>query len=538
LSAIIERHRKHGATPVAEPADPATRIETGPARLRAALEELGPTFIKLGQMLATRPDVLPPAYVTELARLQDETTPVPFADLSAVIRSELGADPAELYGSIEETPLAVASIGQAHRATLKDGSPVVVKIRKPGVSRYVEQDLAILDELVEVAAREWQWVQDFGIPALLDSFSRTLRAELDYRSEVEHAERFRQNLADDPVVHIPVIHEDLSSSRVLTEQFASGMRIDDTAALDAAGVDRSALADAATRTVLQMVLVDGFFHADPHPGNLFVREDHGLWLIDFGMVGELDDDLRGHIMLLVLALQTSDADMVLRRLLKIAPARGTIDRRRLRSDVVHLMETVGGDSFAEMSMVDFFKQLTSMVRRHRLELPGEVSTLLRMLVLTESSAVVLDPGFHLGQVLSEVGSEALLANLGPQAVAKRLGKGGLQATQLALDLPDRALRLLDDYEARGIEVRLNTEDLEPLVERIESTADRMIAGITMSALIVGVSGVVARGVGRAGRWQGPLTAAAGAGAGLLGTYVLAGAGVARSGRRFVKKLRG
>lgn len=509
----------------------------GPEGLRRAFEELGPTFIKLGQMLATRSDIIPPEYATELSRLQDEITPVPFEDIRSVIHAEFGADPGDLFAEFAETPLAVASIGQAHGARLHSGEEVVVKVRKPGVLRQVETDLTILRELADVLTREWKAAVDLGIPALVEHFDRSLRHELDYRNEAANAERFRENLADDPAVFIPTVHGDLSGARVLTEQRVGGMRIDDTAALDAAGVDRPALADAATRTIVQMVLIDGFFHADPHPGNLFVREDHNLWLIDFGMVGELDDQLRAEILLLVLALGNHDTEGVMRRLLRIAPPRTTIDRRRLHSEVVRLMDTVGGSNLADMSMTDFFSQFMGMVRHQQLELPGEVSTLLRMLVLTESTAVVLDPEFHLGRVLREVGTEALADNLGLRQLIERAGSKGLRAAEIAADLPERGLRLLDEFEANGIRVQLDSEDLEPLVERIESAADRLIAGITMGSLLVSIGGVVATGKGRAGRLRDPIMLVAGGAAVTLGTYITAGAGVARQGRRFIKRLR-
>jgi ubiquinone biosynthesis protein len=526
-----------GAGPVGPGNGAEADAVSGPEGLRRAFEELGPTFIKLGQMLATRSDIVPPEYARELSRLQDEITPVDFEDIRAVIQAEFGAGPDELYAEFSEQPLAVASIGQAHRARLLSGEEVVVKVRKPGVLKQVETDLAILRELADVLTREWDAAVDLGIPALVESFDRSLRHELDYTNEAANAERFRQNLADDPAVFIPAVHEDLSGARVLTEQFVGGMRIDDTDALDAAGVDRPALADAATRTIVQMVLVDGFFHADPHPGNLFVREDHNLWLIDFGMVGELDDQLRADILLLVLALGNHDVEGVMRRLLRIAPPRTTIDRRRLHSEVLRLMDTVGGSNLADMSMIDFFSQFMGMVRHQRLELPGEVSTLLRMLVLTESTAVVLDPEFHLGRVLREVGTDALFDDLGLRQLIQRAGSKGLRGLEIAADLPERGLRLLDEFEANGLRARLDAEDLEPLVERIESTADRLIAGITMGSLLVSIGGVVATGKGRAGRFRDPIMLVAGGTAALLGTYITAGAGFARTGRRFIKRLR-
>lgn len=509
----------------------------GPVRLRLAFEELGPTFIKLGQMLATREDILPPAYAHELSRLQDGTDHVPADRILEVIRRELGSDAHELYARFDEEPLATASIGQTHRAQMHDGREVVVKVRKPGITEEVYADLAILRDLASVAAKETRLAQDLDIVDLVASFDASLRRELDFTVEASNAQRFAKNLADDPVVHIPDVFPELSGSAVLTEEFASGLRITDTAALDAAGLDRPALARAAARTVVRMVLVDGFFHADPHPGNMFVREDGGIWLIDFGMVGELSDASRGDILRLVVALGRHDPDAVTRALLKIAPPRRRVDHRVLRADVSRLMETVSG-ALAEMSMIDFFSQLTGMLRRHHLELPAEISTLLRMLVLTESSAIVLDPAFHLGEVVGEVGRTALLDTMSPRTLAGHLFGEGERMARIAADLPDRLLALLDDYEARGIDARLHPEDLESLVERVEGTGDRVIAGITMSALLVGIATVLAGSDGRVGRLRDPLMLLAGTATGVLGVSLAAHAGPVRSMRRAVKRLVG
>ncbi|EWS82384.1 ABC transporter [Brachybacterium phenoliresistens] len=533
FAAIVRRHRHEHGRGASAP-QPGGEAPSAPVRLRLALEALGPTFIKLGQMLATREDILPPAYARELGALQDGAAAVPFSDIRAVLRAELGADAEHLFAHLEQTPLASASIGQAHAARLADGREVVVKVRKPGVSSQVEADLAILRDLTEIAAREWELAERYGLPALVASFDRAMRRELDYRIEAESARAFARNLADDPLVRIPAVIDELSTARVLTEERATGMRIDDTAALDAAGLDRRALAQGATRTVIRMVLADGLFHADPHPGNMFVQPDGRLWLIDFGMVGELDEDTRGELLWLLLALGRHDADAVMSRLLHLAPPRGTVDRRRLRADVRSLMETVSGN-LAEMSMVDFFAQLTGMLRRHALQLPGEVATLLRMLVLTESTATVLDPGFRLGAVLEEVGYGALFEQWGVHALSRRLTGAGLRSAHLAADLPERGELLLEDFEAHGLRVRLDAQDLEPLVERVEVVSDRVIAGITMSGLLVALGSVVATGAGPAGRWRDPIMLAAGGATSLLGAYLMAGAGPARGARRAVRR---
>jgi ubiquinone biosynthesis protein len=507
----------------------------GPERLRTALEELGPTFVKLGQMLSTRRDLLPEDYVRELTELQDSAAPVPYEAIAASIRRELGADPHELYASFTETPLATASIGQAHRARLEDGTEVIVKVRKPGVTAKVRADLEVMKQLAALAAREWDLARDVDAEALVDGFDRMMRGELDYRTESAHAEQFRQNLADNPAVRIPLVIEELSTSEVLTEEFVIGRSITDSSGLDAAGVDRRALAHTATDALIRMVLVDGFFHADPHPGNLFVAEDSTIWLIDFGMVGRLSAGVREDLLWLLLAMSRRDEEGIVAALLRLAPPRRGVDRRRLARDVANLIEAISSHPLAEVSISRVIEQIYALMRHHRLQLPAELSAMLRMLVLTESAAVVLDPDFHLDTVLQEVMPVALVELLSPEALLRRLSSVGMQALRAGHELPARAIRLLDDYEAHGMDIGIHADDLDRAVSRLEGTADRLIAGMALSAMLVGIGSYVSAAPGRRSQLRGPSLLGAGGGAALLALYLAASAGPARRAGRLVQR---
>lgn len=508
---------------------------SGPVRLRQALEELGPTFVKLGQMLATRNDLLPAAYITELDRLQDAVGPVPYEQIAEVIRAELGAPPEEAFASFETQPLATASIGQTHRATLHDGAEVVVKVQKPHVDEDVLADLDILRALAEVAARESALARDIDLVGLEIGFDRTMRQELDFRTEADNADRFAQNLGTRTVVRIPRVHHELTTARVLTEQVASGMRITDTAALDAAGLDRTELAAQATRAVIDMVLVDGFFHADPHPGNMFVRPDGKIWLIDFGMVGRLSEAVREDILRLLLTLSHGDREQTTAALLRLAPPSRRLDRRALTRDIGALIDRLRARPLAETPLSDIVEHLMGILRQHRLQLPPDVSALLRMLVLLESSAVILDPGFHVSAVLSEAMPIAIMQLMSPEGLARRSAATALQAARIGGEIPQRLERMLDEYDDHGIDVRLHAEDLDRLVDRLEGTSDRLIAGMTMSALLIGVSTTLASGTGRAGRARDPFMLAAGGLAGVLGAFLAAGAGPGRTIARALRR---
>ncbi len=271
-----------------------------PEHLRLALEELGPTYIKLGQVLSTRPDLLPDNYRQELVALQDDAKPVAATQISEVIHCELGGPPSEVFASFELKPLASASLGQAHAATLRDGTEVVVKVRRPHVVEQVAEDLETLRNLAARASRRSDLAADYDLVGIAEEFAHTLRAELDYLQEGRNAERFAANFLNDPTVRVPRIYWETTTSRVLTLERMHGIKVNDVAALDAAGIDRAALASRAARIATQMIFQDGFFHADPHPGNLFVENDGGIALIDFGMVGEVDEQLRDRLGALLL----------------------------------------------------------------------------------------------------------------------------------------------------------------------------------------------------------------------------------------------
>lgn len=511
----------------------------GPTRLRRALEELGPTFVKLGQMLSTRRDMLPLEYTAELEKLQTSTSPVTYPQIAETIRRELGADPHELFDEFEETPLASASIGQAHRARLKDGTAVIVKVRKPGAAEMIRSDLDLMKSLAALASREWSLARDADIESVVASFDKMMRRELDYRTEAANARRLRRNLAEDRTVHIPRVYDELTTSGVLTEQFVTGMRITDAAALDAARINRRKVAHDATDSLLRMVLVDGFFHADPHPGNMFVESDGTIWLIDFGMVGTLTPEVREHLLWLAVDLGRQDEDAVASALLQLAPPRRGVDRRRLTRDVSELVDLITEKPLGEISVAAVVERITALLRRHRLQLPADVSSLLRMLVLTESSAIALDPDFRVATVLEEVLPIAIGELLSPDALARRMGNASRTALRLGSELPQRALRLLDDYETRGVDVHIDAADLDKVITRMENTADRLIVGMTMSALLVGISTVLASQPSAAGRMRDPLLIGAGGTTALMGMLLAAGAGPVRTAGRFVRRnLRG
>lgn len=481
-----------------------------PGLLVDTFEELGTTFIKLGQLISTRPDIFPAAYCQAFAKLTDSTSPVPFEQMATVVHDDFGTTVEQLFAWFDPVPLATASIGQAHRARLHDGRSVVVKIRKPGVVQEVHNDLEILRNLAGHLSRNSQLLSDMDFAGLVEEFSRSLRAELDYLTEARACEEIGDNFRGAPGVHMPWVDWETTTSRVLTMEELSGIRIDDVDALDAAGVDRPDLARRAVEVLIRMVFEDGVFHADPHAGNLFVERDGTIGLIDFGMVGRISPEMRGQFARMVMALVRQDTDGLVRILLEIAPPRGALDRRRMRTEVARITSWLDGRALADIHLDRVANQIFTVVRHHRLSLPPEVVQLFRMLIIVDGLGLKIDPGFDITTVLHPYARRLIEEQLSPRQMAARLRDATLTAAQLGVDLPSYARQLLDRIDGGGVDVTIRTAEIEPLVGRMERTGDRVVAALVVAAMITGGTNVLVAYRDRLGRFAGPLVAGGGA----------------------------
>ena len=479
---------------------------TRPESLRIALEELGPTFIKLGQVLSTRADLLPPDFQAELAKLQDDTNRVAPEVIEETISTELGAVPAELFASFDREPVAAASIGQVHAATLHDGTEVVVKVRRPGAAEEVELDLEILRNLAARASQRWKEAEHWDLNGLARDFADLLRAELDYLQEAGHAQEFAANFAADPGVRIPSVYPELTTSRVITLERIKGLKISDVTGLDATGEDRAALAGRLATTVAQMVLVDGFYHGDPQPGNFFVEPGGRIGIVDFGRVGRIDDNLRARLSRLLMALIHKDPDRVTSALLAVRVPTGPVDRDRLQQDLSELLARYSGHAIRDVPIGAAIREILDVVRRHNLIISPELALLFAVLIMEESVTEELDPGFRLENALRPYVERHLASSLSPGVLARRAEQFGVEVAELAGELPGQLHRLLDTLGDGQFEVHLRTSELQPLVARIERLANRVAISILAAAAIDGLTEMAAHNNPGRG-WRRPVVAA-------------------------------
>src|SRR6516164_5538553 len=343
-------------------------------RARLAFEELGPTFVKLGQMLSTREDLLPPSWTTELARLHSDVAPVPFDDLLPQVEQALGRSPFEVFGDVEHEPYAAASIAQIHRAKLASGTPVVLKIRRPGVEAKIDADLRILDHLAHVIEREIPEVRRYRPVQVVGQLRQSLERELDLAVEARNTERFARSFADDLDILVPRVYWEWTSSTMNVQEHIQGIRGNDLAAIDSAGLDRKALAARGADAVLKMILVDGFFHADPHPGNVMFLPGNRLALIDFGMVGRLSPERRSQLVDLLAGFVRHEEEMMLDVLLDWRGS-DAVNEARLAADLGELAFDYSDAQLKDLKIGALLHRISAILREHSIVLPADLALL-------------------------------------------------------------------------------------------------------------------------------------------------------------------
>jgi ubiquinone biosynthesis protein len=453
-----------------------------PENLRLALQELGPTFIKLGQLLSTRTDLLSPDYRAELSKLQDAAPAVPGEVVKDVVERELHAPADKAFATFEAVPLACASVGQAHTATLHDGTDVVVKVRRPNVVQDMEQDFEIIQNFAERASRHWKAAARYDVVGLADEFVHALRAQLDYLQEMRNAKRFQANFAGDRWVQIPRVFPDLTTSRVITLERIRGMKITDLTALDDAGLDHHAVADRTALIVAKMIFEDGFFHADPHPGNFFIEPARRVGIIDFGMVGTLDDRLREQLSRLLNGFVRRDPGRLADALLALGTSSGELDRALLREDLGNLLERHSG-RVSEISLRSAIGEMLEIVRRHQLRVPRDLSLLFTMLIIAEGVVAEVDPEFRFAEALAPYARRHLASGLTPAQAIRRMEAFGVDLAELAAELPTRLNRISEGIETGGLEVHVRTDEMDALLTRIERLGNRVAASVLAATSI-------------------------------------------------------
>ena len=455
-------------------------------RARLALEQLGPTFVKLGQILSTREDLLPPEWTAELNKLFSKVAPVPFDDLLPQVELALGCSPFEVFASLEREPYAAASIAQIHRATLPSGTPVILKIRRPGIAPKVDADLRILEHLAHLAEREAPETRRYRPVEVVGQLRRSLERELDLAVEARNTERFARNFAGDLGVLVPRVYWEWTSSSMNVQEHIEGIRGDDLAAIDNAGLDRKALAARASDAMLKMILVDGFFQADPHPGNLMCLPDNRVAMIDFGMVGRLSWSRRNQIVDLLAGFVRQDEKTMLEVLLDWRN-NDAVNEARLAADLGELALDFSDVQLKDLKIGALLHRLSAILREHSIVLPPDLALLFKAIITLEGFGRHYDPEFHLVERAEPFLNRALSERYQP-ADAWRRGRATLDDfLRLVTSLPGDLGRLVKDARHGGIRVDLDLKRLDAFGDRMHHAVALATIGVITASLVIGSS---------------------------------------------------
>ena len=483
LGGLLVRHLKAFSTdssPIpGEPAEPAERDDA--ERFTASLESLGPTFIKFGQLLSTRQDLLPAAYTEALTRLQDNVEPVPVEEIRARIEESLGAPVGTLFAEFDDAPLASASLAQAHRAVTRSGRDVVVKVLRPGVRDRVRRDLASLGELADFADANTPVGPRLGAARMLAQFRRSMADELDYRKEAANLDLFRELVDDEPDLLVPGYVADYSTDDVLTLEFMPGRKITDVGPLTMLDVDGARLAASLFRFMLKAMLIDGILHADPHPGNLFLTPDHRVALLDVGMVVRLPGRLRSSIVKLLVSIGDGDGEGAAAVLADMGHPTDEYDAAAFRDDVSHLVSStlsMGADLQAGAVLM----QLARISGTHGLRPPAEMTLVAKALLNLDQSTQHLDPGFTPVEAIRANLPTILAAGLTPSAGQSLLG--GIEGKEFLERLPRRANRLLDALSDGELTLRVDAFDENRALMVLQQVANRVSTALILAAVTI------------------------------------------------------
>jgi len=501
-------------------------------RIRMAFEELGPTFVKLGQILATRPDLVPMSLVVELRKLQDAVPPFAPEAARRQIEQELGRPIAELFAEFDAAPLAAASIAQVHRARLPSGEEVAVKVRRPALAQTIGTDLEILRGIATLLEQNAPELAAYSPVEIVEQFAGAISLEIDFTNEAANMQRFARNFAGDPTVHVPVVYESHSSDGVLTMEFVHGMKAKDRAALEAAGIDTKRLAAIGVEFCLKQVFEHHFFHADPHPGNLFVLPGPVVVPIDMGMMGTLETEIVDALLELLVGVLLRDAGQIVRLFTRLELVDEHVDRKRMSRDLTAFLDRYADVPIGQVNVAALIGALFEMLQRHRVRVPPEMLLIGKALATVDGMARDLDPTLDPIEAIRPYVLRTWLKRLAdPRFLARDWIDAASDALEVATTLPRDVRQILGDLRRGNLALRVKSEGLETLVREQARSANRSALALLIAATTLGSALLLASGTGPL---LGPLPVTSWLGvAGLLlagsGFWVLA-YGVLRSGR--------
>ena len=457
-------------------------------RIRLALEDLGPTFVKFGQIMSTRTELLPPELIDELKKLQDHAKPIPYAEVRAMLEENC-PDLDLWFSSIEETPVASASIAQVHRAYLSDGTPVAIKVQRPGIGEIIETDIGILQSMAERIEMVFPETRLYNPTGMVDDFAHQIVKELDFTRDSRNADRMARNFKDVPGIRFPKIYWEFTSPKVLVMEFIDGVRIDNPEAIVGLGLDPHEIGVRGFQAYLKMIFEDGFFHGDPHPGNLLVTKEGDIVFLDFGIVGILRPEKRQNFINLLFALVSDDIELMLRSLEGFGITIAEADREPLRDDLYIMMHDFGSgeDVVGQLNFSLVVTELTESMRRYQLKVPMNLMLLLKVFMMVLDIGLRLDPKFNFGKEVTPYLTKLADTNTLSAGYIKRASTTLLDSADAILDMPRNLNLMLRRLSTGTFKLSAEEKDIQKVQMALDKAADKIMIGMVGASLVVGSS---------------------------------------------------
>ncbi|MDG6243367.1 MAG: AarF/ABC1/UbiB kinase family protein [Methanolobus sp.] len=468
--------------------------DTGPVKARLMLEELGPTYIKLGQILSMRQDLIPSEYTKEFSKLQDEVKPFPIDEVEKLIEKELESGIDDIFEFFQEIPIAAASIGQVHRARLKNGSDVVVKVQRPGITKTIETDLDIMHSIASFAEEHLPEARLYKPVEIVEEFERSVKAELDYTQEGRNAEHFARNFHDHPHIYIPRVYWDYSSTKVLTLEYIDGVKSSSFKELERMGFDRKDIATEVLEAFMKQVYEDGFFHADLHPGNVMIMEDGRIALLDFGMAGYLSHDIRNMLIDSLIALTRGDILLYIEILRDFGSIEDDVDINSLKADIEHLLYKYYGRSVKQLNMAIMIEEMINLLRKHHVRIPGNIALLGKGSMTAEGFSSMMDPDINLTLIAEPFAKKALKERLKLRKIADTTFRDLNNWSRVLHRAPLKISHILDIAERGHLNLRFDQDALDKLISGIDTASNRLSFSLIIAAIIIGSSLIIQAGM--------------------------------------------
>lgn len=462
-------------------------------RIRRALEDLGPTFVKFGQMLSLRPDLLPYALIIELRRLQDNVAPVPFDAIRQLVADNLKKPLEDVFIHFDQVPMAAASMAQVHRGVLRDTRQVVaVKVQRPHIRQIIAKDLYILEAIARELHERSEDLRIYTLPKLVRELKRTMFRELDFTLEARNIKIVAANFRDDPEVRMPAVFEAYCTRQMLTMELIRGTRLQDLVA--AGTVDGKELARRGIRVIVKQILLDGFFHADPHPGNILVQENGVLCLLDWGMVGRLTRETRFQLIDLISAIVEKDSERVMEILIQLSQRTTVPNEAYLQREILDILDVYHSVSLKHLDLGQLLLELTGLLREHRLQLPTDLAVMIRALVTAEGTARQIYPDLNVVEEAEGYVKALAMERWKPAEIMRNLRRTLRHMGVLYRQLPMRVSQIVEKVERGELSVHFQHENLGDFRRSIENSSNRLTLGIIIAAMIIGSSMVITTGV--------------------------------------------